>query len=97
MLTGPKAYLNAARLLKEAYRVLKPNGTYLMVSQGEPKTRLFHLERASMPFKILEQIERKFEAASKSFTHWIYVCQKPTQTNANDKHAWEQELLKIKK
>ena len=43
LLCGKKASLNTARYLKEAYRVLKPDCFYILVSYAKPALRLKHL------------------------------------------------------
>ena len=43
ILCGKKAFLNAATMLKEVQRVLKPGGLYLAISYGAPSTRMLHL------------------------------------------------------
>ena len=43
ILCGENSFFNAAVLIKEAQRVLKTGGIYLVISYGHPKTRIMHL------------------------------------------------------
>ena len=52
LLCGDDAFLNVARMLKEVSRVLKPGGTYLVISYGKPENRDFHFERPHLDFTV---------------------------------------------
>lgn len=43
VLCGKQSFMNAAIMLKEVQRVLKPGGIYLAISYGSPQTRYAHL------------------------------------------------------
>ncbi len=49
---GESAFLNAARMIKEAQRVLTVGGYYLVISYGKPKDRIFHFFRANLDFEV---------------------------------------------
>eukprot|EP00831_Metopus_contortus_P014152 TRINITY_DN15839_c0_g1_i3.p2 TRINITY_DN15839_c0_g1~~TRINITY_DN15839_c0_g1_i3.p2 ORF type:complete len:174 (+),score=45.18 TRINITY_DN15839_c0_g1_i3:153-674(+) len=83
LLCSEQAFLNAALALKEAQRVLKPGGYYIMISYGRPEDRLLHLQRSNLSFDIQEtKLETKKEEEKE---HIVYVCRK--RLDANEMHA----------
>lgn len=44
LLCGEQSFVNAARMLWEVQRVLKPNGVYICVSYGQPDNRVLHFQ-----------------------------------------------------
>ena len=49
---GEGSNTNASKMLAEVYRVLGPNGVYLMISFGSPESRLDHLTRKEFEWGI---------------------------------------------
>ena len=45
VICGEGSNTNASKMLGEVYRVLGPNGLYMMISFGNPESRLDHLRR----------------------------------------------------
>ncbi|KAM7267874.1 hypothetical protein ACFE04_010040 [Oxalis oulophora] len=45
LMCGTNAPLSAAQMLSEVCRLLKPGGTYLLITYGDPKVRMPHLRR----------------------------------------------------
>ena len=69
-------YINIAKMLKEIQRVLKVGGYYMMVSYEEPESRMIHLNRKFLKFKIdILKIEQKGEKGKDNY-NYIYLCQK---------------------
>ena len=56
LLCGDNAFLNVAMMTKEVQRVVKPGGTYLVISYGKPENRVFHFERDHLDFSIKQYI-----------------------------------------
>lgn len=84
MLCSGHAYMNVAKMLAQVHRVLKLGGTYVLVSTGDPKERLLHLQRNHVQFKVTwAKLERHLEGHSE--THYVYMCQKESQVDDN----WE--------
>ena len=52
LLCGERSFINVAIMIKEAQRVLKDGGIYMIISYGQPENRIFHLEREFLSFDI---------------------------------------------
>ena len=87
LLCGDNSFLMTAKMLHEVQRVLKPGGYYVMISYGDPESRIFHLEREFLSFDITYYKKTNYvkEPASDSEgsgseekvkVNHIYVCQK---------------------
>ena len=89
LLCGDRSFIMTAKMLKEVQRVLKIGGYYIMISYGDPESRLFHLEREFLSFKIRQYKLFYEEEADKAKNdqpkdqenddpkiHYIYVCKK---------------------
>ena len=63
ILCGESSFKNAAKLLAESQRILKPGGIYLCISYGRPETRVFHFRRRHLDFSlscfVLGKVSRK--------------------------------------
>lgn len=91
LLCGDKSFLMAAKMLSEVQRVLKTGGYYIMVSYGEPESRLFHVERAFLSFditywKMTNTVTQRKHADTDSEeettrVNYIYVCKKLPDAN----------------
>uniref|UniRef100_A0A7S0SX50 Methyltransferase domain-containing protein n=1 Tax=Chromulina nebulosa TaxID=96789 RepID=A0A7S0SX50_9STRA len=78
-----KNITNIRKLINEMYRVLKPGGTYIVISHGPPDNRLGYLQR-SLPWKVnYQSIEKQqvhgYENENEDEWHkyhYIYTCTK---------------------
>lgn len=52
VLCGDNSTANAARMCAEAARVLKPGGNYIIVSYGQPESRLTYLEKDDYRWRV---------------------------------------------
>ena len=52
ILCGEYSFYNAAKMLKEVQRVIKPSGYYIAISYGKPETRVFHFKRKHLDFEL---------------------------------------------
>ena len=52
VLCGNQNLSSVALMTAEAFRVLKPSGTYVVVSHGSPQTRLGYLERPALDWRV---------------------------------------------
>ncbi|KAK9169826.1 hypothetical protein Syun_001966 [Stephania yunnanensis] len=52
LMCGTSAPLSAAQMLGEVSRLLKPGGTYILITYGDPSVRFPHLSRASYCWQI---------------------------------------------
>ena len=85
-LTGDSNFVKVTRLISEMYRVLKPGGSYVIISHGSPEMRLGFLTMSEdgnsrynwdittkkVPkLKVAGRVEKEDEAH-----HYIYICKK---------------------
>ncbi|CAB82695.1 putative protein [Arabidopsis thaliana] len=52
LMCGSDALLSASRMLGEVSRLIKPGGTYFLITYGDPKVRMPHLTRSAYNWKI---------------------------------------------
>ncbi|EXB95306.1 hypothetical protein L484_007950 [Morus notabilis] len=50
---GADAPISASRMLGEVSRLLKPGGIYMLITYGDPKVRMLHLNKPAYNWKIL--------------------------------------------
>lgn len=71
---------NISQMLSEINRTLKPGGTYLMVSHGEPSTRLAYLETKDAPWRVeVQEIAKPPTGTDEEDApkyHYLYCCRK---------------------
>ena len=66
-----------AKMLKEISRLLKTWGYYIIISYGNPETRMIHLERDHLAFEIqIYTIKRQDDDDDQEKTHYVYICKK---------------------
>lgn len=53
LMCGSNAPLSASQMLGEVSRVLKPGGMYMLITYGDPRVRIPHLNRAVYSWKIM--------------------------------------------
>eukprot|EP01084_Bolivina_argentea_P144224 253109_1 len=90
ILCGEGSVTNVAKLCQEISRVLKRNGVYIVVSYGQPDTRLGYLENSAYLWKVevfkvpKPTINPTLESQKNdpSSFHYIYVCKKEVTTMA---------------
>ena len=89
LLCGDNSFVNVAKMLKETQRLLRPGGTYFVVSYGKPDSRVSHLEHEFLSFDIRQFVVYDSEAVTAKEkderTHYIYVCTK--NPDADEKSA----------
>jgi ubiquinone/menaquinone biosynthesis C-methylase UbiE len=89
LLCGENALLGVALLTKEVQRVLKTNGVYMLVSHGQPDSRVPLLMKEHLSFQVSYQILKKNVALELKTsdedllnpvtfeqTHYVYLCKK---------------------
>lgn len=84
MQCGEGSNTNASKMLTEVYRVLGPNGVYLMVSFGSPDARLEYLRRKEFEWGIwVHRLMKPTVSAQITPTntekddknyHFLYIC-----------------------
>ncbi|KAH7292996.1 hypothetical protein KP509_28G007300 [Ceratopteris richardii] len=73
LMCGSSAYLSAAKMLEEVRRVLKPGGGYMLITYGDPRSRMPHLKTHD----------------SNSWTVSLHVLPKPGSKRALETCTWE--------
>jgi len=80
LLCGDYSFLNVCIMTKEVQRVLKTGGIYMIISYGQPDSRLFHLEREHLSFNLnIYTIKKQYQienSGSQEKSHYVYICQK---------------------
>eukprot|EP00742_Colponemidia_sp_Colp-10_P000659 GILJ01000718.1.p1 GENE.GILJ01000718.1~~GILJ01000718.1.p1 ORF type:complete len:211 (+),score=25.02 GILJ01000718.1:72-704(+) len=86
MLCGEGSTTNVQKMLSEIYRVLAPNGVYIIVSYGQPAHRLNHLDREDLLWKVTYTTVAKPTISTTAAlasddkdspnVHYVYRCQK---------------------
>ena len=84
LLCGERSFINVAIMIKEAQRVLKDEGVYMIVSYGQPENRIFHLEREFLSFDIniytikkdycVQEDSHSYEKVININTDSLYLC-----------------------
>lgn len=89
LLCGEHSFMNVATMTKEMSRVLKTGGIYLVISYGDPESRMPHLEREHLGFDIniytIKKEEDK-EEQPRNKSHYVYICKKMECANENLKN-----------
>ena len=76
LLCGYYYCINIAKMVKEIQRVLKVGGYYMIISYEEPESKMIHLNRKFLKFKIdIIKIGQKDEIGKYNY-NYIYLCQK---------------------
>lgn len=85
ILCGELSFINAAVMLKEIQRVLRVDGAYLIVSYGNPQSRLAHLNRGHLSFDlscyVLSKPNRQAPGTSRS-RQWVRISPSITAMSA---------------
>jgi len=87
LFSSPKMVHDVLTAMKEFYRVLKPDGKVIIVSQGKPKLRKFLLRTKIAPFEFKYQpvkAKQSNEGGLGSISEqglYMYVCQKGDKGN----------------
>jgi EEF1A lysine methyltransferase 4 len=88
LLCGTDANRRTQLMMKEINRVLKPGGTYVCVSFGNPPSRLPYLLNNNTQMKITVaeiisptlpgfKLDENSDKVNESMTYYMYVCKKP--------------------
>lgn len=74
LLCGDFNFIDVARMLAEVQRVLKEGGFYIVISYGQPSTRLFHFDRAHLDFVCATlELPIRDKSEEESGNHYAYV------------------------
>lgn len=99
LLCGDNSFVNTARMLKETQRVLKPQGTYFVVSYGKPDSRVSHFEHSFLSFEIRQFVVYDSEAMTseekEEKTHYIYVCTKNSDADSKAEANYAKVLAEL--
>ena len=76
LLCGDHCFMLVAKMLKEISRVLKVGGYYIIISYGNPETRMVHLERDHLAFEIQIYTIKRQDDDEQEKTHYVYICKK---------------------
>eukprot|EP00359_Climacostomum_virens_P001159 CAMPEP_0204897032 /NCGR_PEP_ID=MMETSP1397-20131031/508_1 /ASSEMBLY_ACC=CAM_ASM_000891 /TAXON_ID=49980 /ORGANISM="Climacostomum Climacostomum virens, Strain Stock W-24" /LENGTH=163 /DNA_ID=CAMNT_0052064731 /DNA_START=1381 /DNA_END=1872 /DNA_ORIENTATION=+ len=82
VLCGENCTPNSTKMLREVYRVLKPNGTYICISHADPDQRLHYFYRTELDWKVEHQtlpkpmVSTLAEDRNTSNLHYVYICRK---------------------
>lgn len=84
ILCGENSTANAAKLCTEVSRVLKPGGNFVIVSYGQPESRLTYLEKEEYRWRVTVHTVAKPtiagapvpDATDPTAVHYVYVCHK---------------------
>ena len=76
ILCGDHGFMLVAKMLKEISRVLKTGGYYIIISYGNPETRMVHLERDHLAFEIQIYTIKRQDDDEQEKTHYVYICKK---------------------
>ena len=97
LLCGEDSFTNVAKMIKEVQRVLKVGGYYMIISYGNPESRVFHLKRKFLNFEItIFTIKKDYENDDglKEKNNYVYLCKKLKGANeASEKYY--QEVLSL--
>lgn len=69
-------YMQVARMLHSIYRILKPDGVYLIISYSTPANRLFHIQRQHVSFSIEVKVLEKMNEKGLKIVHHAFICHK---------------------
>jgi len=80
ILCGESSIANADKMLGEISRVLRPGGVFVVVTYGDPPTRLTYLEKPKYGWKVETQTIDKPKVPGiqqeKNDVHYIYIASK---------------------
>ena len=76
LLCGDHCFMLVAKMLKEISRVLKVGGYYIIISYGNPETRMVHLERDHLAFERQIYTIKRQDDDEQEKTHYVYICKK---------------------
>ena len=71
------------KMLKEISWVLKTGSYYIIISYGNPETRMIHLERDHLAFEMQIYTLKRKDDDDQEKTHYIYICKKLPEANKN--------------
>ena len=97
LLCGEDSFTKVAKMIKEVQRVLKVGGYYMIISYGNPESRVFHLKRKFLNFEItIFTIKKDYENDDGlgEKNNYVYLCKKLKGANeASEKYY--QEVLSL--
>jgi ubiquinone/menaquinone biosynthesis C-methylase UbiE len=92
ILCGENAIPNISAFCSQVSRILKPGGTFLIVSYGTPDSRLSHLSKEEYNWRVSHQTIPKPTISSSAIpltdeannVHYIYICEKQGGPDSSD-------------
>jgi len=72
---GDNGAVVMARYMKEVQRVLRPGGTFLCITFGNPKSRLEYFQTRHLEFSVRQQ---EIPSSEDSKKHWAYILRRPS-------------------
>jgi EEF1A lysine methyltransferase 4 len=78
VLCGKSGSEGATEMVREAFRVLKSGGTYVVVSYGVPQARLYLLRTQAwdVQYTTLGKEKGPDEDGDRAGVHYVYICRK---------------------
>ncbi|CAK77628.1 unnamed protein product (macronuclear) [Paramecium tetraurelia] len=74
LMSGSSFFERVSKYLSECYRILKPNGTFMIISYGHPDIRTIYLKLFKIQIIPIEKT--KIEQFNDIEHHYIYMCTK---------------------
>ena len=95
LLCGYYYFINIAKMLKEIQRVLKVGGFYMIISYEEPESKMIHLNRKFLKFKVETiKLEQKDEKGKDNY-NYIYLCQKLEGSDEVSKKFFDETINEL--
>ncbi|ELR15315.1 catalytic, putative [Acanthamoeba castellanii str. Neff] len=79
ILCGEGSAENTEKILSEMARIIKPGGVFLLITYGQPKTRLHYLCKEKFGWDVEQRTVAKQAppgSDEKADVHYIYICRK---------------------
>jgi len=79
ILCGEGSAENTDKMLAEVSRILKPGGVFVLITYGQPKTRIHYLNKTKYHWGIEQHTVAKHnqnESDDRPDVHYIYICTK---------------------
>ncbi|KAG9396049.1 Methyltransferase domain [Carpediemonas membranifera] len=80
VLCGSDSFVRASATLQEVYRVLKPNGFFISISQAPPEQRMNHLSTVHLPWEVRHKEVKAQpgpDVVVRSTKLHVYLCTRP--------------------
>lgn len=100
LLCGEDSFTNVAIMIKEVQRVLKVGGYYMIISYGNPESRVFHLKRKFLNFEItIFTIKKDYENDDGlgEKNNYVYLCKKLKGADEASEKYYQEVLSMMEK